>query len=62
MRSSLQEKNLLAKEQICKQLFTSFHMVDGDCCCCCVLVLRPRKTSKVMSGRSVNLITLPGHV
>ena len=29
-----------------------------DCCCCCVVALRPRKTSKVMSGRSNNLTTL----
>ena len=29
-----------------------------DCCCCCIFVLRPRLTSKVMSGRSVNLSTL----
>ena len=28
------------------------------CCCCCIVVLRPRYTSKVMSGRSVNLTTL----
>ena len=28
------------------------------CFCCCVVVLRPRKTSRVMSGRSVNLTTL----
>ena len=27
-------------------------------CCCCVVVLRPRLTSKVMSGGSVNLTTL----
>ena len=27
-------------------------------CCCCVVVLRPRYTSKVMSGQSVNLTTL----
>ena len=26
--------------------------------CCCIIVLRPRLTSKVMSGRSFNLITL----
>ena len=25
------------------------------CCCCCVVVQRPRQTSKVMSGQSVNL-------
>ena len=25
---------------------------------CCIVVLRPRSTSKVMSGRSVNLTTL----
>ena len=25
---------------------------------CCIVVLRPRLTSKVMSGRSVNLTTL----
>ena len=28
------------------------------CCCCCIVVLRPRQTSKVMSGWSVNLTTL----
>ena len=28
------------------------------CCCCCIVVLRLRLTSKVMSGRSVNLTTL----
>ena len=28
------------------------------CCCCCVVILRPWKTSKAMSGRSVNLTTL----
>ena len=27
-------------------------------CCCCVVVLRPRETSNVMSGRSVNLTIL----
>ena len=27
-------------------------------CCCCVLVLCPRSTCKVMSGRSINLTTL----
>ena len=27
-------------------------------CCCCIVVLRPLLTSKVMSGRSVNLTTL----
>ena len=27
-------------------------------CCCCVAGLRPRYTSKVMSGRTVNLATL----
>ena len=32
-------------------------------CCCCVIVLRPRLTSKVMSGQSVNLTTLfPGRL
>ena len=28
------------------------------CCCCCIVVLCPRYTSKVMSGRSVNLTLL----
>ena len=27
------------------------------CCCCCIIVLHPRSTSKVMSGRSVNILT-----
>ena len=30
----------------------------GCCCCCYVVVLRLRKISKVMSGRSVDLTTL----
>ena len=30
----------------------------GTCCCCCCVVLSPRLTSKVISGRSVNLTTL----
>ena len=32
--------------------------VTVGCCCCSIVVLRPRYTSKVMSGRSVNLTTL----
>ena len=33
--------------------------IDVSCCCCVVVVaLRPRYTSKVMSGLSVNLTTL----
>ena len=32
-------------------------ITESDLICCCTVVLRPRYTSKVMLGRSVNLIT-----
>ena len=38
--------------------YSSQNLLLCFCCCCCLVVLRPRWTSKVMSGRSVNLITL----
>ena len=39
-------------------LSSIFITPSTGCCCCCVAVLRPRWTSKIMSGRSVNLTTL----
>ena len=39
-------------------LYQMYHDICFERCCRCIVVLRPRETSKVMSGRSVNLTTL----
>ena len=39
-------------------IYPTLHKILIMICCCCIVVLRPRQTSKVMSGRSVNLTTL----
>ena len=48
----------LALEPSNSKLFIIFSYFTFVGCCCCIVVLRPRYTSKVMSGRSVNLTTL----